>query len=112
MTSKKDQLEISCNELAYDITHWNKQNVGKLRDLLNELNNNINILCGEYYCDYCLTTFGVDICNLPSYTIPEGLELYPIWAMDIDNDCLVGNCDFTVESLDEINEYNANENSE
>lgn len=47
----------------------------------------------------------IDIAGLPTCPIPDDIPTtYPIWAMDFENNCLVGENLGEIESLDEIKE--------
>ena len=109
--NKYDNYIENLERLANEIKAWNKEDAEELCDLLNEFDETCSKLNCEYYLDHDMSRYGIDMCQLPSYEIPEGVELYPIWAMDVDNMCVVGgslminNGIFQTETLEEIEEH-------
>jgi len=107
-----DNFVEKLDELAESIKSWNKKDAQELCDLLNEFEEICSDLNSEYYLDHDMSTHGIDLVQLPTLEIPESLELYPIWAVDVSDNCVVGSCyKFEVESLNEIKEYYEEQNN-
>ena len=57
--------------LVEDIKAWDKQDAEELCDLLNDFEVTCNDFNKEYVGDRNMSTFGLDICQLPTCKIPD-----------------------------------------
>jgi hypothetical protein len=72
---------------AEKIKAWDKQDIYELRELISELGDDPE-------------AYGVDMSCLPTVEIPHDVNTaYPVWAMDVDGDMLVGAGDLEIMSL-------------
>lgn len=85
-------LLARADAVAVEIREWDCQRLGDLRKWLNEL---------AVVCDATGRSTGgyVDMCELPTVAIPDEVTDYPVWAMDMGGECLVGCCADEIESL-------------
>lgn len=85
-------------QIAADIRAWDVANIRVLRDLLNELR-----ACRDEDGAEIDTQAYVDMTSLPSAEIPADIDTsYPVWAVDLDGNALVGGSADEIETLDEI----------
>lgn len=83
------------------INYWDKRNIHELKDLIDDLKASLD--SSESLEDV------LDIANLPTMPIPDDLTSYPIWAMDVHGDCLVGETLDDIEHIDSIRDAIASE---
>jgi len=87
------------------ILAWDCEDIYVLRDTIVSFKEAAQAAydCGEVNHIQTLWEYGVDISELPSIEIPEGVNtLYPLWAMDKRGMCLVGETLEEVAPLQEI----------
>jgi len=88
-------------ELVKKINTWDKKNVHTLLSYIRELNEICESESGP-------NAFSIDqeiaFSDLPTIDIPSEIDTsYPVWAMDVNKDCLVGSgVDMEIESLEEV----------
>gem|GEM_PF-1817051 len=83
--------------LLLRVDNWNKEDV---RDLLSILDQVPEVLRATGRPPRASDV--IDYSSLPTEPIPQGRELYPIWAMDKKGRCLVGPSADKVEELTDI----------
>lgn len=88
-------------EQAKKIQNWNCENIEELLVLIFDLQG----LLLKYEDDPRKIDDLIDFSSLPSIPFPDEIAPYPVWAMDTELNCLVGDSADTVESLKEILEF-------
>ena len=90
--------------LGKQIMSWDRNAIEDLKEMLDELNEVIEQLFNTEIRDFYNEErdFGVDMSAFPTHEIPGGKESYPIWAMDKEGDCLVGDTADQIENIKEI----------
>lgn len=84
--------------IVADIRAWDLSDIRVLRDLLNELDG-----CRDEDGAEIDTQAYIDMTSLPSAEIPADIDTsYPVWAVDLDGNALVGDDANEIETLDEI----------
>lgn len=86
-------------ELKTAIENWDRDDIKELLQLLRDLE---SVIEEPMKLDQV-----VDMTDLPSMPIPNGLEMYPIWAMDQSGYCLVGAAADSIEHIKTIREWYA-----
>lgn len=84
------------------VKEWDHENVRKLLDILDQIP---EVLRDAGRAPR--TADVIDYSDLPTETIPDGLEVYPIWACDKRGNCLVGEAADSIEPLEDIVEWYA-----
>lgn len=84
---------INKTELVEFIRTWDKENVIELKDAIEA------VFRMDENADQI-----IDMSDLPTEPIPDGLETYPIWAMDKKGYCLVGDAADSIEHISDIQE--------
>jgi hypothetical protein len=86
-------------ELKAAIENWDRDDINELLQLLLDLE---SVIEEPMKLDQV-----VDMTDLPSMPIPNGLEMYPIWSMDQSGFCLVGAAADSIEHIKTIREWYA-----
>lgn len=89
-----NQVEAHVKSLAKPIINWDTQNIRDLKRAIDELEEYSH--SDEYYeniADHYNDIFeyaDIDIADLPSAPIPDGVDTTGIWAVDANGMCLAG----------------------
>ena len=90
----EDALDRYGNWLAGSVRLFNPQadHIGVLRDILEEMRRVLAIVNQITHTGSDETRYGIDMTDLPSVPIPDGMDTAaePIWAMDAQGNVLVG----------------------
>ena len=82
----------TANVIAADIASWNLADIKVLRDLIAEL----SAACED-------TQEFIDMSALPTAPIPADIDTaFPVWAVDVDGNALVGNDAKDIKTLDQV----------
>lgn len=96
--ASSNMMDLHIRTVAAAIKAWDHEKISVLMEWLDRL----NALCDMSDTPFCLH---VDISELPSEPMPEGITMYPIWACDRHGMCLVGSDMGEIEPLDNIIRY-------
>lgn len=97
-------IENRMETLIANVNKWDLCDVTELKELLSEIFELKRTVPPQF--PYDLKFIGLDITDLPSVEIPDDLDTsYPIWAMDKQGCCLVGELLNHIEHIDEIREF-------
>lgn len=83
---KAKAVDLGATHIAQAIKAWDKKSADDLIEMLQAL---------DEFCDEndCRADEYVDLASLPSADIPTDVDtLYPVWAMDADENLIVGRC--------------------
>ena len=101
----EDALDRYGNWLAGNIRMYDPHadHVSVLRDLIVEMKRVLTAINRVTHTGSDETRYGIDMAELPSITIPDGISTeYPIWAMDSNGNVLVGESLTDIESITSI----------
>lgn len=88
----------SAAAIAAFIRDWDLEDVRHLRDMLAELSEALDAEGGQDQ-----RAVGLDMSSLPTAEIPSDIDTsYPVWAVDLSGNALVGSDADEVETLDAI----------
>jgi len=89
--------ENHLDSLVLRVNTWNKEDVRELLSILDQVPEALRATGRPPRASDV-----IDYSSLPTEPIPQGRELYPIWAMDKKGRCLVGQAADKVEELSYI----------
>lgn len=101
----EDALDRYGNWLAGNIRMYNPHadHIGVLRDLIVEMRRVLDAVNQITHTGSDETRYGIDTTDLPSIPIPDGISTeYPIWAMDLNGNVLVGESLTDIKSITSI----------
>jgi hypothetical protein len=91
-------MRENVDEAVKLLQEWDHEDINDLMDLINDAET-------ELKNEGLEPSWFIDMCDLPSEPIPDDVDTgYPVWAMDKQGYCLVGDDATSTAHLDEIRE--------
>jgi len=93
---RSEAIKLIIDRLKIQIQNWDHQKVQTLYSFLSDLET-------AGYPQRLQDI--IELSGLPTEPIPDGMEMYPIWAMDKNGSCLVGSGQISIKPLSEIRSW-------